>query len=88
MQQTAELGNELVSVDRVLEYSQLEPEESEKVKVKGRYSNSNLGWRPVAGIIEFKNVDATYSGGSWALKNVNCLIQRETKVRIYVKENS
>jgi ABC-type multidrug transport system fused ATPase/permease subunit len=75
MQQTAELGNELVSVERMVEYLHLQPEECTVEQ------NAKENWKALDGRIEFKDVDAAYIHGVPVLRNVNLIIYAGEKVR-------
>ncbi|XP_033208086.1 probable multidrug resistance-associated protein lethal(2)03659 [Belonocnema kinseyi] len=77
--QTAELENQMTSVERVLEYTKVPQEpplESEPDK------KPPLEW-PTSGRVEFKNVGLRYSvGGELVLKNLSFVVEPNEKVGI------
>jgi ATP-binding cassette, subfamily C (CFTR/MRP), member 4 len=78
MRQTAELENQMTSVERVLEYSKL-PEE---VKTTASAINVPENW-PKHGRIQFKDFFLKYSAeGNFVLKNFNFTIEPMEKIGI------
>uniref|UniRef100_A0A1B6DNL6 Multidrug resistance-associated protein lethal(2)03659 n=1 Tax=Clastoptera arizonana TaxID=38151 RepID=A0A1B6DNL6_9HEMI len=78
MKQSADVANQMTSVERVLEYASLTPEEDNKEK------NITLpsAW-PTKGLIEMKHVSLRYSDLDWpVLKDLNFVIQPKEKVGI------
>lgn len=80
MRQTAELENQMVSVERVLDYANLDSEEkqnSDKTK-----TIPPKEW-PVDGTIKFEDLNLRYSENSeLVLKNLNFFIQSNEKIGI------
>lgn len=92
MRQSAEVSNQLMSVERVLEYSVLQPEDNlrdpyvDKKLKKGAVfpliPDTPKGW-PNDGLIRFTNVSMRYSEDMEpVLRNLNLLILPAEKVRI------
>jgi ATP-binding cassette, subfamily C (CFTR/MRP), member 4 len=78
MRQTAELENQMTSVERVIEYSKL-PEE---VTTTAPATNVPESW-PERGRIQFKNFFLKYSAeGNFVLKNFNFTIEPMEKIGI------
>jgi len=75
MRKTAELENQLVSIDRLSEYVDLEPE----TELKGGKLNLS-SWSPRHGTIQFKGVYASYLKGISVLKNISFSILEGEKV--------
>ncbi|XP_053685732.1 ATP-binding cassette sub-family C member 4 [Sabethes cyaneus] len=79
MRQSAELENQMVSVERVSEYTNLPPEPPLETAPKYRPQKS---W-PEEGVIKFINVDLSYSDdGEKVLKDLSFAIQSNEKIGI------
>lgn len=90
MRQNAEVANQMMSVERVLEYTQIAPEAN--LRDRGKFTNKSerqvalpanapRKW-PTAGIIRFKNVYMRYAEEDPpVLKGLNIVIQSGEKVR-------
>lgn len=75
VRQSAEVSNQMTSVERVLEYQQLEPEEepSEPKKLSEEW--------PTKGCIEFKNVFYRYfAEADPVLRNLTFIIKPKEKI--------
>lgn len=90
MRQNAEVANQMMSVERVLEYTQITPEPN--LRDKGKFAkktekevvalpaNAPKNW-PIEGLIEFKNVYMRYAEDEPpVLKNLNLVIHSGEKV--------
>lgn len=78
VRQTAELENNMTSVERIMEYINLEPEE-----VKAPDSYKTIEKWPTNGMIEFKNVNLKYTGkGDRILKSLNFRVNAGESVAI------
>lgn len=78
VRQTAEVENNMTSVERIMEYINLEPEEN-RTKQLARVSEE---W-PTNGSIEFINVSLKYSEtGDYTLRSLNVHIKAGEKVAI------
>lgn len=76
IRQSAEVSNQMMAVERVLEYRDLEPEQKEIKKV------ADKSW-PSEGKIQFKNVTYRYSNDTEpALKDVNFSVSKGEKIGI------
>ncbi|KAJ3656119.1 hypothetical protein Zmor_015217 [Zophobas morio] len=72
----SELENQMTSVERVIEYTELEQEKNDQVKA------ISSAW-PASGKIEFKSVFMQYSSNDpYVLKNLNILIKPKEKIGI------
>lgn len=79
MRQTAEIENQMTSVERVMEYAELPSEPPLESEPKYRPPE---GW-PANGEISFKELNFKYSdNGTYVLKDINIHIR--AKVRSYV----
>lgn len=79
MRQSAELENQMVSVERINEYSKLKPEPPLETAPKHRPQRS---W-PENGVIRFTNVELRYSeDGEKVLKDLNFTIRPGEKIGI------
>ncbi|XP_058443653.1 ATP-binding cassette sub-family C member 4-like [Malaya genurostris] len=79
IQETADLENHMVSVERVSEYTNLEPEPPLESEPKYRPQRN---W-PEHGMVEFSNVDLSYSDdGEKVLKDLNFTIWPNEKIGI------
>ncbi|XP_055536637.1 ATP-binding cassette sub-family C member 4-like [Wyeomyia smithii] len=79
MRQSAELENQMVSVERVSEYTNLKPEPPLETAPKYRPQRN---W-PEEGVIKFVNVDLSYSDdGEKVLKDLSFTIQSNEKIGI------
>lgn len=79
MRQFAELENQMVSVERVMEYANLKSEPPLTTEPKYR---PFAGW-PDKGAVEFKGVNLRYSAsGELILKDLNVLIRPQEKIGI------
>lgn len=77
LRQSAEVANQLMSVERVLEYKQLPPE-----KQPEKPANVSKTW-PNNGVIKFEEMGLKYDdNGALVLKNLNLTIQPSEKVGI------
>ncbi|XP_053982539.1 ATP-binding cassette subfamily C member 4-like isoform X2 [Hylaeus volcanicus] len=92
MRQNAEVANQMMSVERVLEYTQIEPEPN--LRDRGKFAkntdkqaialpaNAPKNW-PTEGLIVFKNVYLRYADDEPpVLKNLNLVIRSGEKVGI------
>ncbi|CAH8829286.1 unnamed protein product [Trichobilharzia szidati] len=84
IRQSAEVHNQMVSVERIVEYIDLPPELN--------YTSNQVtlpdNW-PQSGHIEFQNFSISYDGEqSWALKNINFVIESGFKVGIVGRTGS
>ncbi|XP_053998356.1 ATP-binding cassette subfamily C member 4-like isoform X1 [Hylaeus anthracinus] len=92
MRQNAEVANQMMSVERVLEYTQIEPEPN--LRDRGKFAkntdkqaialpaNAPKNW-PTEGLIVFKNVYLRYAEDEPpVLKNLNLVIRSGEKVGI------
>ncbi|XP_076168369.1 ATP-binding cassette sub-family C member 4 [Ptiloglossa arizonensis] len=92
MRQNAEVANQMMSVERVLEYTQITPEPN--LRDKGKFAkktekevvalpaNAPKNW-PIEGLIEFKNVYMRYAEDEPpVLKNLNLVIHSGEKVGV------
>lgn len=78
IRQSAEVANNLMSVERVLEYMALPPEKQPKIP-----KTPPPEW-PQQGKISFKDVGLKYDeNGSLVLKSLNFMIQPKEKVCVY-----
>lgn len=76
IRQSAEVMNQMMAVERILEYRELEPEQKEVKKVVDK------SW-PKNGKIQFKNVTYRYAKDAEpALKDVNFTVQEGEKIGI------
>lgn len=83
--QTGELENEMVSVERVFEYSKLKPEGELETQINKRPKSS---W-PEKGAIRFSNVTLIYNKSSKAaLENVSFTIEKSEKIGIIGRTGS
>lgn len=91
MRQLSEVANQLMSVERVLEYTQVPPEpnlrdkglleKKLRIKQKDTFVDVPKDW-PSRGFIEFKNVYMRYSDEDPPiLKNLNLTIEPTEKVK-------
>lgn len=82
MRQSAEVTNQMMSVERILEYTQLAPEENpdEPLRIEGHINN----W-PTRGSIEFKSVFMSYEGKEHVLKDLSFRIEPTEKVTLHLK---
>ncbi|XP_055381053.1 probable multidrug resistance-associated protein lethal(2)03659 [Condylostylus longicornis] len=79
MRQTAELENQMTSVERIFEYIHEKPEPAYESVPSNRPKND---W-PIYGKIIFNNVNLKYSkNGEYVLKNLNFEINSEEKIGI------
>jgi ATP-binding cassette, subfamily C (CFTR/MRP), member 4 len=79
MRQTAELENQMISVERVVEYTELEPETPLLTEEK----NTPTELWPEKGSVEFSNVRLRYSEASdYVLQNISFHIEPKEKVGI------
>lgn len=77
IRQSAEVSNQLMSVERIMQYRDLPPE-----KVPEKSQSIGQGW-PLNGKIEFKNVSYRYSETlPPVLTNLNLIIQPNEKIGI------
>lgn len=85
IRQTSELENQMVSVERVLEYAELPPEEQSGNAVK---SKAPKDW-PTNGEIEFQNLSLFYNDEKKpAIKNLNFHIKSQEKIGIVGRTGS
>lgn len=77
VRQSAEVENQMVSVERVMEYTQLEPEASLETP-KGKTPPPN-DW-PSSGEIIFEHVQLKYGNEEPVLKDITCVIKPSEKV--------
>lgn len=76
VRQSAEVMNQMMAVERVLEYRDLEPEQKEVKKI------ADKSW-PSEGKIQFKNVTYRYAKDAEpALKDVNFVVNKCEKIGI------
>lgn len=82
MRQTAELENQMTSVERVLEYASLEPEPPLESEPK---NCPPLDW-PNTGEITFNNLSLKYSdNGGYVLKNLTFAVRKNVCINyIYI----
>lgn len=79
MRQSAELENQIISVERVVEYTELKPEPSLEA---GKQYIPPKEW-PTYGKISFKNVSLRYSdNGNAILKHLSFTIEPRAKIGI------
>ncbi|XP_055678762.1 ATP-binding cassette sub-family C member 4-like [Lutzomyia longipalpis] len=79
MQQTAELENQMISVERVIQYSKLPSEPSLETEPK----NKPIKEWPSEGVVEFKDLSLKYSDdGETILKDLNFSIKAGEKIGI------
>lgn len=85
IRQTSELENQMVSVERVLEYADLPSEEQSGNAVKTKAAED---W-PLKGEIEFKNLSLYYNDETKpAIKNLNFSIKSQEKIGIVGRTGS
>lgn len=75
VRQSAEVSSQMMSLERILEYQNLEPEE------KGLKKSVNKNW-PEKGDISFKNVSFKYSDDNEVLKGLNFSVKSLEKIGI------
>lgn len=73
VRQWSELENLMTSVERLIEYTEIEPEKKEGVEV--------LDW-PTKGAVEYKNVSLSYNNNEIVLKNLNFSIEPNQRIGI------
>ncbi|KAL1455317.1 hypothetical protein WDU94_009420, partial [Cyamophila willieti] len=76
MRQAAEVENHMISVKRLVEYTQLEPETDTRTDY-----DDDEPW-PVVGKIEFDDMSVRYLGGPRVIKNLTITIHPKEKVGI------
>jgi ATP-binding cassette, subfamily C (CFTR/MRP), member 4 len=85
IRQTSELENQMVSVERVLNYAELPSEDESGFNVK---TKPNTEW-PLDGEIKFENLSLFYGDdGKSAIKNLNFHIKSQEKVGIVGRTGS
>lgn len=78
IRQTAELESQLTSIERILEYSQLE----EEPMIDKSETKPASDW-PTKGLVEFKNVKLRYSHqGTYVLQDISFTVLPEEKIGI------
>ncbi|CAH8453684.1 unnamed protein product [Heterobilharzia americana] len=84
VRQSSEVQNQMVSVERIVEYTDLPPE----VNIVSPKTLLNDKW-PTSGRIDFQNVSISYDKGcSWAIRNLNLIIEPGLKVGIVGRTGS
>lgn len=85
IRQSSELENQMVSVERILNYAELPSEDESGYKIKTKPSP---GW-PSKGEIEFKNLSLFYNDdGKPAIKNLSFHIKSQEKIGIVGRTGS
>lgn len=80
VRQSAEVSNQLMSVERVLEYRDLEPKKQPERPRGGSPANVPVDW-PRTGKIEFRDlVYRYYAEGDPVLRNLTLTIQPKEKI--------
>ncbi|KAL6421621.1 hypothetical protein ACFW04_014506 [Cataglyphis niger] len=79
IRQTAELESQLISIERILEYSYLKEEPMIDIKSEIKLPDN---W-PTKGLVEFKNVNLKYiHQGDYILKNISFIVLPKEKIGI------
>ena len=71
VRQSAEVENQMTSVERVIEYGQLPPEESSEKRAPAAW--------PQEGRIQFDHMSLSYNDNHAVLKNICCSIKAKEK---------